>query len=155
MLDDMTVGHPVAWIARLEEDIDGLSSSDEDGIFPDKICLSDSISTQYEKTIPMKMDRMLHRVHGVFSILDMDLREVTDLESPVIDSHPSFPRLGILQDPLEVLLSTFCIHHTHRIFPLDPIMSPCFSHHPHFSTHFHPTHSWHFHLDDEIFIWSF
>lgn len=121
VLEDMTVSHPGSRIIHIDEDIDVLSGWYEDRILPDEIRIRYAILIQYEESLSMEMEWMLHRVHRIFIIISYaDFYEVSFSKLPIYIHIFIFRRI-IPHDPVHIFLSTLSIHHIHRIFPFDSI----------------------------------
>jgi len=99
----------------------------------------------------MHMKWMLHRMHRVRIIVDMDFHKTSLLESP-IDIHILFSSRIIRELPREVFITGIDIHHVHRIFPFYRVVINHSIAHVHIS---HIFHSFHSHSYGDAFVWCF
>ena len=116
VLHDVTMSHPVSRIAHVHQDIYILTCWYESCILPDEICVDCSILVQYQKSLSVHMERMLHRVHSLFIIRQADFYETSLFERPIY-IHAFFPRLFVFQYPFGSIIGTVFIHDVHCIFP--------------------------------------
>lgn len=133
---NMTMCHPVSGIAHINKYIYILVFWDKNCIFPNKICIYCSILIKYQKSLPVHMEWMLHRMHSIFIIGKSDFHKASFFERPVY-IHTFFSCLFIFEYPLCCLIRTIWVHHCHCIFPFYTIRT--FVSHTH-TTHTHSSH---------------
>src|SRR5258708_40275264 len=62
MLRDVAVEHPAARITEVQQDIHLGSRRDEGRVLPYQILVRDTVYRQYQKSLPVRVNRMLHPV---------------------------------------------------------------------------------------------
>src|SRR5918992_3015227 len=62
VLGDVTVQHPAAGVAHLDEEIGGPADRQEEGVLPDEILARNTVLRQHQEALAVNVDRVLHRM---------------------------------------------------------------------------------------------
>src|SRR6266513_2455977 len=82
MLGDMTVQHPFAGISGIEENIHHRTGGHQNGVFPREIVIRHAIHRQNEKTLAVKMNRMLRAMKRAALVDEPNLDGLAAVEVP-------------------------------------------------------------------------
>ena len=73
MFGDVAMHHPGPRIGHLYQDIYGLAGTYEYGVLLGQVLVVTTVAAQYQETLPVEVDGMLHRVIRIWCVHDANL----------------------------------------------------------------------------------
>src|SRR3954462_91202 len=121
VLGDVAVCHPQSWIGDVEQDVHGLSRSNQNGVLPHEVGLRLAVTREHqEASSSVHVERMVHRMVRLYLVHEPDLHSITNGERPrdgtvlrtglPVDEHPS--HIAGLRGAVDL---------RHQVFPFESV----------------------------------